>query len=185
MKLIVGLGNPGPRYRHTRHNIGFMVVERVAIGLGSVFSREKFDAKLAEGAWQSEKVMLLKPMIFMNRSGQAVAQASKNSIQSLADLLVVADDVNLPLGKVRLRASGSAGGHNGLKSIIENIGSQEFARLRIGVGENTEQGDLSDHVLGSFRPEDKTQVEEMVDRGAEAVLCFITHGIEQTMSRFN
>jgi len=185
VKVIVGLGNPGPRYRGTRHNVGFMTVDEVAARLAVAFDREKYQGLVAQGQWQGAKVLLLKPMTYMNLSGQAVAQAVRNAVDSLADLLVVADDVNLPLGRLRFRREGSAGGHNGLKSIIERVGTQEFSRLRIGVGENRAEADLVDHVLGVFTPEERVVMAESIARAADAVLAFVAEGMDKAMNRFH
>jgi PTH1 family peptidyl-tRNA hydrolase len=180
------LGNPGPRYRDTRHNVGFVTLDRVAERLGAAFGREKYDGAVAEAAHRGEKLLLLKPMTFMNRSGISVAQAARNRApDAAADLLIVTDDVNLPLGRLRIRSGGSAGGHNGLKSIIEHLGTQDFPRLRIGVGDKGTGSDLSDHVLGKFAPEEAPAVRRAVERATEAVLCFVESGVERAMNEYN
>lgn len=184
-KLIVGLGNPGVEYRRTRHNIGFCVAEKTADQLGVAFLREKYGGLFAEGRIDGIRVFLLKPLTFMNRSGASVARAVRYALHDVADLLVVADDVNLPLGRLRLRAGGSSGGHKGLESIIEHLGTDEFSRLRIGVGMGKGEGDLTRHVLGRFTAEEAGAVEQAVARAAEAVLVFARHGIATAMDRFN
>jgi len=184
-RLIVGLGNPGPQYRNTRHNVGFMVVDRLAEILGVAFSREKFGGLIAETRRDRMPIMLLKPLTFMNRSGAAVAQACRNRVTDPQRLLVVVDDVDLPTGAVRLRAKGGPGGHNGLKSIIEHMGSRDFPRLRIGIGKENAPGERVDHVLGAFHPEERPLVDEAVEQAARACISFIEEGIELTMSRFN
>lgn len=186
MKLIVGLGNPGPRYRQTRHNVGFMVLDRLAGRLGVSSWREKFSAEAAEASHAGERLLLLKPQTFMNLSGVSVAKAARNNAEDLTrDLLVIVDDVNLPLGRLRLRGGGSAGGHNGLKSLIEHLATQEFARLRIGVGDREGPEGLADHVLGKFRPDEVPEVERAVDRAADAALSFVEHGLERAMNAYN
>ena len=185
MKLIVGLGNPGPKYRETRHNAGFRVLERLAERLGAAFSKEKYHALVAESHCEGSRLVLMKPLTFMNRSGLAVARAVRYTGVQLADTPVVVDDVHLTLGCLRMRGSGSAGGHNGLKSIIEHLGSQEFPRLRLGVGAMDEPGGMVDHVLSAFAAADRPEVEAMIDRAADAVMAFIADGLERTMSRFN
>lgn len=185
MKLIAGLGNPGPQYRLTRHNLGFRVLDRLAEMLGRTFDKEKHQGLLAEAAYGGEKLLLVKPMTYMNRSGDCVAAVARNRIFAPEQLLVVVDDVNLPLGKLRLRAGGSAGGHNGLKSVIERLGSQDFHRLRMGVGDARTGRDLADHVLAKFLPEERPEVEAMVERAAEAALHWATHTIQETMDRYN
>lgn len=184
-KLIVGLGNPGPRYRNTRHNVGFMVLDEVASGLGVAFSREKFGGLFTEAPHAGRRLMLLKPLTFMNNSGTSVAQAAHNRIENIEDILVIVDDLDLPTGRVRLRMQGSSGGHNGLKSIIAHLGSDAFPRLRIGIGRNEPGAGAVDHVLGTFTPEEKPEIQQAVRRSAEAVLVFAAEGIEAAMNRFN
>lgn len=185
MKVIVGLGNPGPRYRHTRHNFGFMVLERLGQKLGASAEREKHQGLLCEARHGAEKLLLVRPLTFMNRSGDCVAPVVRNTIFTPADLLVVTDDIHLPLGKMRLRAGGSAGGHNGLKSLIERLGTPDFHRLRLGVGDDRHSDDLADHVLAKFLPDERDLVEETTERAAEAVLCWITDGVERAMNQYN
>lgn len=185
MKLIVGLGNPGPQYRNTRHNVGFLVVEELARRWGVAFDQEKHSALLARAQRGGSVVWLLKPLTFMNRSGIAVAGASRNRVPDLRDLLVVVDDINLPLGQLRMREKGSAGGHNGLKSCIEHLGTQEFPRLRIGVGENEAGSNLTDHVLGTFSPQERPAVERSVERAANGVALFVESGVHSAMNEVN
>lgn len=185
MKLIVGLGNPGPKYRNTRHNVGFQVLDLLAARWGVAFDREKFQGLIATASCGSENVLLLKPLTYMNRSGLAVAEAARNRVPDFADLLVVVDDVNLPFGRLRLRERGSAGGHNGLKSIIEHVGTQDFPRLRIGVGVNKTGDSLTDHVLGSFRPEERAELDAIVARAADGVAAFVKGGVLPAMNEVN
>lgn len=185
MKLIVGLGNPGAKYRGTRHNIGFRVLDEVARRLGTAFTREKFKGQIAEGGWSGEKILLLKPLTFMNLSGESVAQAARNHVNDSDDLLIVYDEAELPLARLRMRARGSAGSHNGMRSVIERVGHQDIPRLRIGVGRGTGGGNLAEHVLATFRPEEGPLVEQAIARSADAVLEWIEHGTESAMNRFN
>ncbi|MBI5092134.1 MAG: aminoacyl-tRNA hydrolase [Candidatus Hydrogenedentes bacterium] len=185
MKMIVGLGNPGPRYKNTRHNVGFMVLDKLADALGAAFDKERHKSLIASARHNDEKLLLVKPLTFMNLSGEAVAAAGRNVLQEVSDLLVVVDDVNLPLGKLRIRTGGSAGGHNGLKSIIACMGTPEFPRLRIGVGSTEPGRDLRDHVLSSFHPDEWPEVRATVARAADAVLRFVEAGVDQTMNEFN
>ncbi len=185
MKIIVGLGNPGAQYRGTRHNVGFMTMDALARRLNADFALEKYGALIARTKHDDIPVMLMKPLTFMNLSGQSVSRAVRYTETPMTDLLVVADDVNLPLGKVRLRVSGSAGGHNGLRSIIEHLASDEFPRLRIGVGMDKTAGGLVEHVLGKFHPEEKELVNELIAKASDAALCWLTEGIECAMNRFN
>ncbi|NIA15504.1 MAG: aminoacyl-tRNA hydrolase [Nitrospiraceae bacterium] len=184
MKIIVGLGNPGDRYADTRHNVGFAVLDRLAERLGVSFGRKKYSGIIAEGAFESERVLLVKPQTYMNNSGVCVARALRYQSAGPGDLLVVVDDVNLPLGKLRVRMKGSAGGHNGLKSIAQHLGSTDFARLRLGVGRRG-GGDLTGHVLGSFGKRERAEVDRMVSDAAEAALVFVPDGIEKAMNAFN
>lgn len=185
MKLVVGLGNPGDRYVGTRHNVGFDVVERVASRIGAELGPEKRLASLlGRGRIGDEDVWLLEPRSYMNNSGPAVARVVRERDLELSDLLVVTDDYHLPLGKLRLRASGSAGGHNGMKSIIQALGSNEFPRLRIGVGEPG-QGQAVDHVLSRFRPAERDTIDEALDRSADCTIDWCTRGVTAVMNEYN
>ena len=183
MKAIVGLGNPGAEYKGTRHNIGFEVVDELA-------RRWHVDVEVLEVGWRAVAVakehesLLAKPTTFMNLSGEAVLSVGSFYKINLSDWLVVVDDVNLPLGRLRMRTMGSAGGHNGLKSVIQHIGP-DFARLRIGVGRGDPKWDLADHVLARFEQEERRPVEEAIGRAADAVEMFVAEGIEPAMNRFN
>lgn len=185
MKIIIGLGNPGFRYRRTRHNLGFMVVNALAEQRAMRFHRSRFKGAIAEGAIGKEEVVLVRPLTFMNLSGQCVAAVCKHYRCDLPDLLVVCDDVSLPLGRIRLRRSGSAGGHNGLTSIIESLHSQDFARLRLGVGASPEHMDMMAYVLSPFRRHEWPTVHDMVSRATLAVETWVYHGIEEAMNSFN
>lgn len=186
MKLVVGLGNPGPRYRDTLHNVGFMVVEALATRHGVTFESAPTEALAAKvRGLGGDAVLLAKPLTFMNLSGRAVADLVRFYKIALDDLLVVVDEVALPAGQLRVRARGSAGGHNGLKSIIGLLGSDAFPRLRVGVGRGDPRRDLADHVLAKIDPAMRTIVDEVVGRAADAVESFLTDGIEKTMNVFN
>lgn len=185
MKIITGLGNPGPRYQNTRHNLGFEVLDRLAARMSAAFSREKHKGLLAEAAHEYRRVLLVKPQTFMNNSGACVAPLMRSANCEPEELLVIADDVNLPLGKLRFRAGGSAGGHKGLKSIIERTGGGTFHRLRLGVGDNRNSDDLADHVLSRFPPEERAEADETAERAVGAALCWMAEGIERAMCDFN
>ena len=186
MKLIVGLGNPGTEYRDTRHNVGFMVVDaladrwRVRDGW-----REKFEALLVKTTLGDEAVILAKPLTFMNLSGQAVNALAGFYKIDPADVFVVTDDVALPLGRLRARREGGAGGHNGLKSIIQHFSTPAFPRMRVGVGRGDDRRDLSDHVLGRFDAAERDTVSAAVLRAADATELFVSDGIERVMNAFN
>ena len=183
MKAIVGLGNPGREYAGTRHNIGFDVVDEVARRWNVRLRPWKSAADVAVVV-TGRGAVLVEPQTFMNLSGDAVGRVAAFHKLEPADVLVVVDEVQLPLGRIRLRRSGSAGGHNGLKSIIQHIGA-EFPRLRIGVGRGDPQWDLADHVLSRFGREEREAVAEAVNRAADAVEMFVDEGIEVAMNRFN
>jgi PTH1 family peptidyl-tRNA hydrolase len=183
MKLVVGLGNPGRRYAGTRHNIGYEVLDLLAQRHRLEWESAPADAIMAK--WRAADALVAKPLTFMNLSGQAVGDLLRFFKVERSDLLVVVDDVNLELGRLRARRAGSAGGHNGLKSVIEQFGTEEFARLRIGVGRGDARRDLGDHVLATFDPSEREVVAETVARAADAVELFIAEGIGPVMNRYN
>ena len=185
MKLIIGLGNPGRRYRDTRHNVGFGVVDELARRAGAAFEAAPADALMARAKSGGESVILAKPLTLMNLSGSAVADLARYYRIDVADLLVVADDVNLPLGRLRARAQGSDGGHKGLRSIIERLGSEAFARLRVGVGRGDPRRDLADHVLARFDPDERALADDAILKAADAAGVFVTDGIDVMMNQFN
>ena len=185
MKIIAGLGNPGPRYAKTRHNLGYIVLDQLAERLQCRFEREKERGLLAQTTLDGEKLWLVKPQTFMNRSGECLGPLARKRGVAPEDVLVVVDDIHLPLGRLRLREEGSAGGHNGLKSIIERMATRDFPRMRMGVGDNRENPDLADHVLAKFRPDEWSEVDKMVGRAVEAVVSWITSDISDTMEWCN
>jgi PTH1 family peptidyl-tRNA hydrolase len=185
LKLVAGLGNPGRRYAGTRHNVGFDVLDRLATRHGVEWASAPRGIDALVGRWRECDAAIAKPLTFMNLSGQAIVGLLQFFKIALPDLLVVVDDANLELGRLRARAGGSAGGHNGLKSVIESLGTDEFARLRIGVGRGDARRDLADHVLASFDPEERASVAEAVDRSADAAELFVAEGITSVMNRFN
>ncbi len=176
MKAIFGLGNPGPRYAGTRHNAGFAVVDELARRAAVAFESAPADALFAK--WrrpEGDIALLVKPLTFMNESGQAVGELARYFKIDVPDLLIVVDEVQLPLGRLRARARGSAGGHNGLKSIIAHLGD-EFPRLRVGVGRGDDRRDLADHVLSRFEPDEREEAERMTSRAADAAETFAYNG---------
>jgi len=182
MRVIVGLGNPGKQYQGTRHNVGFSVIDSLGIGGGKFLNR--FSALILERPEGDQKLLLVKPETFMNLSGQCVRQLVDFFQLDLKDLLVVCDDVNLPLGKIRIRPRGSHGGHNGLRDIQNHLGSLDYARLRIGVG-GCNPGELVDHVLGKFKPAEKSVIEDSQIQAAQAAMVWVNQGIEICMNRYN
>lgn len=189
MKLIAGLGNPDEKYENTRHNVGFMVADKLAETIGAKFNQSMKRAKIASVFYKGEKIIIIKPQTYMNLSGESVAPIADYFRIPKEDILIVVDDVNLSLGKLRMRKSGSAGGHNGLKSVILNLATEEFPRLRIGVGapaaDINGEKDMINHVLGRFSRDEEKTVEEMTEKGAEAALAFCTEGIDAAMNSFN
>lgn len=185
MKLLVGLGNPGAKYHDTRHNVGFRVIDALARRWSVDQWREQHQALVAKVREGGEAVLVAKPMTFMNLSGDAVAGLAGFYKVAVPDVLVVLDEVALPLGRLRAGRSGSHGGHNGLKSVIARLGTSDVPRLRIGVGRGDGRKELADHVLGAFAVEERDQVEAAVLRAAEASVMFVTDGIERVMNVFN
>ena len=185
MKLVACLGNPGRQYAGTRHNLGFEVADALVARhrLEWEAAPRGLDALVAK--WREGGALIAKPLTFVNLSGHAIVGLLQFFKIDVADLLVVVDEVNLELARLRARAAGSAGGHNGLKSVVEALGTGEFARLRIGVGRGDARRDLADHVLATFEPAERPAVAEAVDRAADAVELFVAEGIQPVMNRFN
>jgi peptidyl-tRNA hydrolase, PTH1 family len=185
VKLVVGLGNPGAKYRDTRHNVGFAVMDRLAGRHAATFEAAPVEALEARWRHDGDVVLLSKPLTFMNLSGEAVGGLCRFYRIDTASVLIVCDDVNLPLGRLRVRASGTEGGHNGLRSVAEHLGTIDYARLRIGVGRGDERRELADHVLSRFDPEEQTGVTSAIDRSAEAVEAWVSHGLAYVMNTYN
>jgi PTH1 family peptidyl-tRNA hydrolase len=184
MKLIVGLGNPGSRYAGTRHNVGYAVVDLLAESPHATRLGGRFQAQRVELREGSGKVLLIKPETFMNLSGRCVREVMEFYQVPLEDLLVVCDDINLPLGKLRFRARGSHGGHNGLRDIQDHLGTTEYSRLRVGVGSPGER-DVVDYVLGRFRPTEQAVMDDAVRTAAQAVMVWVERGTEACMNHYN
>ena len=184
MKIVVGLGNPGRRFIGTRHNLGFEVVDYLAQSPSCLTFRERFGSLAAESTEGDQQLLLVKPQSFMNLSGLAVRQFVDFYQLPLADLLVVCDDFNLPLGTLRMRRGGSSGGHNGLRDIEAHLGTTDFPRLRLGV-EDPAAGRAIEHVLGRFQPGDRAAVEDMTAHAARAVLDWVQRGIDFCMNQYN
>ena len=186
MKLVAGLGNvPESKYGGTRHNVGFRVLDLLASRHGLQFGSSPAKAEQARWVRDGDTIWLLKPLTLMNLSGEAVQAAQKFYNVELTDLLVVTDDVNLPLGRLRARGTGSEGGHNGLRSIAQQLGTADYARLRIGVGRGDTRRDLADHVLSRFEPEERPAEVETIGRAADAVEMWLADGLGKMMNRFN
>jgi PTH1 family peptidyl-tRNA hydrolase len=183
MKLIVGLGNPGPRYKGTRHNVGFEVVDELARRRRLTFESSPSEAVVAK--WRDAGALIVKPLAFMNLSGQAVGELARYFKVEPADVLIVVDEVQLPLGRVRVRARGSAGGHNGLKSIEAHLGTDQYPRMRLGVGRGIAERDMADHVLSRFEPDERGVIADTIEKAADAVEAFLSEGIDVVMNRYN
>ena len=177
MKLVAGLGNPGAKYRGTRHNVGFEVIDLLAARHGLVFEAAPADAMMARWRRAEDGVLLVKPLTYMNISGAAVSALLRFFKIPPGDALIVTDDVNLPLGRLRMRGSGSEGGHNGLRSIADHLGSIDYPRLRIGVGRGDTRRDLADHVLARFDPDEQPGIEAAIARAADAVEVWLADGL--------
>ncbi|MCU9594332.1 aminoacyl-tRNA hydrolase [Caldibacillus thermolactis] len=185
VKLIVGLGNPGKEYEETRHNIGFKVIDELSKELQIPLNESKFKGLYGKGNINGERVLLLKPMTYMNLSGEAVSALMNFYKISAEELLVIYDELDLPVGKIRLRYKGSAGGHNGIKSIIQHIGTQEFKRIRIGIDRPERGKSISDYVLGKFNKEDIPIIEEMVQKSVKACEEWIDKPFLEVMNIYN
>ena len=184
--LLVCLGNPGDKYENTRHNVGYMVADEVAERQHAPIQKLKFKALTNLLTISGEKVLVMKPITYMNLSGEAVRQAVDFYKVAPDHVLVVSDDTALPVGKLRIRKGGSAGGHNGLKNIIQHLGTDQFPRVRVGVGEKPHPDyDMADWVLGKFQGEDKKAIDAAVKRAADAIECILSDGLDKGMNRFN
>ncbi|MBQ8165349.1 MAG: aminoacyl-tRNA hydrolase [Clostridia bacterium] len=187
--IIAGLGNPGPEYEDTRHNCGYLAIDRLSGKLGIQINKRKFKAEYGEGKidinGKESKVVLLKPFTYMNNSGESVEQAVNWYKTDAAHLIVVYDDIDLAPGFIRVRPKGSAGSHNGMKSVIKHIAEENFPRVRVGIGKKPEKMDLADYVLGHFGKDDKAVMNKAFDAAADAVVCIIKNGAEKAMSEYN
>ena len=185
MKLIVGLGNPGKKYQKTRHNLGFLVIDRLAQQNHIEIDKRLCDALVGEWMSSGETIVLAKPQSFMNRSGEAVTELLAEYRGTAADLVVVYDDLDLPLGRIRIRPRGSAGGHRGILSIQEHLAGTPFCRVRVGIGRPPEGTDAVDYVLEPFTAVEQDSLSEIIERAAASVECILTEGVEPAMGRFN
>lgn len=183
--LIVGLGNPGREYKCNRHNVGFMLIDKLAYKLGVTFGRMESNALVTKTDYMQKRLTLVKPQTYMNLSGQAVSSLVRFYKVPLTNLIVVYDDVDLPMGTLRMRPSGGAGGHKGVVSILERLGTQDFPRLRIGIGRPPGRLEAADYVLHDFSKEELDVLPEILDYAVGAVLLFITKGLEAAMTQYN
>lgn len=185
MKIIAGLGNPGSEYEKTKHNVGFMFVDALAEKLGVTDWKDKFDAKIGETRIGVEKVLLVKPQTYMNESGQAIGPLMNFYKLDAEDLIVVHDDMDIPAGTIRIRKKGSAGGHNGIKSVLAHVGDEHFARVRIGIGRPLPGWTVVNHVLAPFVPEDVPKIDEAIKYLVPAVECIVTDDVDKAMNQYN
>lgn len=187
LHLIVGLGNPGPEYAETRHNAGFLVVEELARRWKVLWKEEgRFRARVARGETAGRPVLLLQPLTWMNLSGEAVGAAARFFRIPVERLVVAVDDADLPLGALRLRPGGSSGGHHGLESVAQHLGTREFARQRIGIGRHDQvQREITGHVLGKFGPEERPALEQVLQSAADQLECWLSEGLQKAMARHN
>ena len=184
--LVVGLGNPGDKYENTRHNVGFLTIDQIAEGQHVPVQKLKYRALTNTVELGGAKALLMKPVTYMNLSGEAVGEAARFYKIPPDHVLVISDDVSLPLGKLRIRKGGSAGGHNGLKNIIQHLGTDQFPRVKIGVGEKPHPDyDMADWVLSKFAGEDLKAITAAIEKAAQAVECLIAHGPDKAMNQFN
>jgi PTH1 family peptidyl-tRNA hydrolase len=184
-RLVVGLGNPGEEYAGTRHNVGYQVASRLAKRMRAGFETKAADARIAEGTLGTTRVAIARPGTFMNDSGHSVRRLLQRYRLEPKDLLVVYDDIDLPLGRIRIRPSGGPGTHNGMRSVVAEVGSEGFPRVRLGILPVGERGDLVDHVLSPFAEDERELAERMIARAAEAIEVLVRDGIERAMERFN
>jgi peptidyl-tRNA hydrolase, PTH1 family len=185
VKLIVGLGNPGKRYERTRHNIGFLIIDQIAARNKVAVDQNLCGALIGAGVIEGEQVVLAKPQTFMNRSGEAVAKLIREYKTSTDEMVVINDDLDLPFGRIRIRPAGSAGGHRGLLSIMENLADASFSRVRVGIGRPPEGIEPAEYVLEPFSASEAERLDEVVGRASESVGCLVRDGIERAMGIYN
>ena len=186
MHLIVGLGNPGAEYAKTRHNAGFLLVEKLAAQWKTNWANErKFMARVAKAERSGKKVLLCEPQTFMNLSGEAVGSVINFYQVPLGNVLVAVDDADLPFGEIRLRPGGGSGGHHGLESLTQHLGSKEYARLRIGIGRKSDAREITNYVLGKFDSSENEMLEKILERAAGQIECWLGHGLQKAMNQFN
>lgn len=183
--IIAGLGNPGKQFENTRHNIGFEVIDELSRRWNINVSKIKFKGLCGEGNVESNKVLLLKPQTYMNLSGESIREAVNWYKVPISNLIVIFDDIDLPPGKIRVRPSGSAGTHNGMKSVIYQLQDDSFPRIKIGIGANPDYMDLADYVLGKFTPDERKTIDKSLLAACDAVQCILKYGINDAMNKFN
>lgn len=185
VRLVVGLGNPGTDYAHTRHNAGFLVVDEVAAAWGISIHQKKFNVELGRGRVNGIETLLVKPQAYMNKSGLPVRQVGDYFKISYQDMLVIHDDIDLEFGRLKIKVKGGHGGHNGVRSLIDALGEDAFVRLRVGVGRSGNEGNVVNHVLGTFNQQERASLEKVIKRARDAVETILCEGAKEGMNRFN
>ena len=185
MKIVLGLGNPGTRYARTRHNVGWLVLDAVAERLRTEFVPGTGDYYIAEGSWRGRKLALIKPTTWMNNSGLAAKQVLRHFGEKPEEMLTVVDEVQFPVGKIKMTSRGSSGGHNGIESLLYHLGVENFPRLRVGVGNDFGQGEMVEYVLSEFRQEEGEELAEMIENAKDAILLWVTEGTSKAMNQVN
>ncbi len=185
MKVVLGLGNPGKKHQRTRHNLGFLVVDRVASGNRIAIKKKRYDSLIGDWQTNEEKILLVKPQTYMNHSGEVVKHLFRSFPVAVQDLVVIHDDLDLPFGRIRIRPRGGAGGHRGVLSILESLGEEGFFRVRVGIGRPPPGVDPTDFVLDRFSPQEISQLDEVVSKAADAVECLLEEGSRRAMEKFN
>lgn len=183
-RLIIGLGNPGPKYQWTRHNAGFMVLDHLSRVMGVAVAKKSFSGLYGEGTWHGDRLLLLKPQTFMNLSGRSAAEALRFHKLTPSDLIVIHDDLDIPFGRVKIKEGGGHGGHNGLRSLMQELGGGDFVRIRVGVGRPV-RGDAADYVLANFSPAEMAGLPTLLDGVVDLLGELVTNGIPRTMSLYN
>jgi peptidyl-tRNA hydrolase, PTH1 family len=185
VKLVIGLGNPGKKYERTRHNVGFLVVDRIASQNEVKVRTKRCNALVGEWSSHGEKIVLAKPQVYMNRSGESVKALIRELHASLEDIVVVYDDLDLPFGRIRIRSKGSGGGHRGMASVIDSLAGARFDRIRVGIGRPPVGMDPADYVLEPFSAQEVAELDDLVSRASQAVMCLLHDGSERAMAQFN
>ena len=185
MILIAGLGNPGKEYENTRHNVGFLTIDKIAEDVGVKITKKGFQSLYNLGQFEESKILLLKPQTYMNNCGNALREAREFYKIDTDKIIVIHDEIDLPLGRIKLKKDGGSAGHNGIKSIIQNIGSDNFARVRVGVGKPYDKNNVIKHVLSGFSKEERQQLPEVIESARDSVFAIIINGIEKAMNEFN
>lgn len=185
MKFVIGLGNPGLQYNHTKHNLGFDIVKHLAKENGIRLNKRSHFSLVGRGTISGEEVSLVLPQTFMNLSGKAVGELLSHEVKDVSDILVVCDDINLDLGRIRMKKQGSAGGHKGIESIIHTIRRDDFPRLRVGIAVEAHRGDITRYVLSPFKRHERRNVRHVIEMASDAVTCMLKDGIDRAMTRFN